>query len=425
MKIGLQTWGTDGDVNPFIALAAGLAAAGHRVTLVVTTVARKDYRPLAGRLGFTVVQAGYIGRNEEAIGSTLRSLFATSDPLRQLGILFDRMLEPGADMLGEAAQSLCRENDLVVGHPVLYPLQAAAERSDRPHLTVSLVHSFIPTRSLPLGGFPNLGSFGNALLWRLGLALVDRRLLPLINRFRLRAGLPAAAHFRSVMESRRGNLIAVSRVFCGEPADWEPHQHVCGFFEMPDAARPGVVTDELRRFLDAGPPPVYLTLGSMHSVETDAGAVAETNDLLSQAALRAGCRAIIQSQIGEPRFAPPHADIFRITSAPHAAIFPRCAAVVHHGGAGTTHQATRSGCPSVVVAHVIDQFFWAQTLHRIGVAPRPLEHRSVTPEKLARAIRRVLDTPDMKKRAAECGAIMRRENGVGTAVSLIEQACVP
>ena len=97
------------------------------------------------------------------------------------------------------------------------------------------------------------------------------------------------------------------------------------------------------------------------------------------------------------------------------------AAVVHHGGAGTTQAATIAGCPSIVVEHASDQPLWGSVLQRRGIAPKMLHRRSLTAQKLARAIRSVLQTLSMKKKAEEIGAMMQKEDGLTRAVALVEQ----
>jgi UDP:flavonoid glycosyltransferase YjiC (YdhE family) len=144
-------------------------------------------------------------------------------------------------------------------------------------------------------------------------------------------------------------------------------------------------------------------------------------DILSEAARIAGCRAIIQANWDEFRDIPESPDIYRIIRVPHQHIFPRCAAVVHHGGAGTTQAATIACCPSIVVEHSSDQPLWGSLLQRIGIAPRLLHRRSLTARKLAQAIKTVLNTPTMKDKAKKIGAMMQQENGVARAVELIEQ----
>jgi UDP:flavonoid glycosyltransferase YjiC (YdhE family) len=143
--------------------------------------------------------------------------------------------------------------------------------------------------------------------------------------------------------------------------------------------------------------------------------------MMTDAARLAGTRAIIQSCWHSVSGIEESPHIYRTTRVPHHAVFPRCSAIVHHGGAGTTHSSLRSGRPSVVVAHIADQTFWGGELRRLGVAPRPLHRVTVTAGKLAARIRSVLVSPSMKMRAEQCGERLREEDGVGNAVRFIEE----
>ena len=176
--------------------------------------------------------------------------------------------------------------------------------------------------------------------------------------------------------------------------------------------------DDLRRFLEAGPPPVFMTLGSMFSLDLEPGVI---TDILVQGALHARCRAIVQAPWDALAGYPDHPQIYKLRKAPHQHLFPHCSLVVHHGGAGTTHSALLHGCPSVVIQHFGDQDFNASELRRAGVAPKGLNRRTVTGRKLADAIRTVLDHPGMKKRAGELSRVMQKEDGVQTAAELIEK----
>lgn len=165
----------------------------------------------------------------------------------------------------------------------------------------------------------------------------------------------------------------------------------------------GPVNDFRRR---VGVPPVsssYLT-----------GTVA----LMKEAGRMAGCRAIIQAEVP-----PERSDRLMVVSrTPHAQLFPRCAAVVHHCGAGTTHTTLKAGVPSVAVPHVPDQFPWAGELQRLGVAPPAVTRRTLTAAKLARRITEVLANPDMRANAAAFSARMTDDNGPARAAELIEDA---
>jgi len=424
MKIGLQTWGSDGDINPFIALAGGLAAAGHEVTLAITAAERKDYAGYAQRLGFTLRPVAYIAEDDADTGQIAERLWRIAQPLAQVRFIFEEMFEPNVEDLYATARALCAENELLIGHFILHPLHLAAEQAGKPYVTVSLNHGAIASRYVPPAMMPNLGPWLNPLLWTLGEALLKRIMLPAINTLRQREGRPPLRSFRPVVESPLCNLVAVSPALCPKPADWGENQQVCGFFALPDTARPWAMPDSLRQFLDAGAAPVYLTFGSMSGIEREPAIITETTRLLVDAAKAAGCRAIIQARWDSVAGIAEDPDIYRIGSVPHSQIFPHCAAVVHHGGAGTTQTASRAGRPQVIVAHIADQYFWADALKRLGVAGQRLDRRKANSANLAQAIRHTLDSPAMAAQAAKLGARLAAEDGVGTAVALIARLAV-
>jgi len=419
MKIGVQTWGSEGDIRPFLALAGGLRAKGHDVSLVITSVDNKDYTSYANEPGFRVSHVGRLDYDDATIRRFETRIIKATNPLRQIELIMEYFFDPVIPEMFGAAERLCAENDAIIGHFAHFPVQTAAEKAGKPHATVMLNHLGVYSRYSRISGVPNLGTWMNPLWNRLFQFVIDRSIGVKVNALRKKAGLPLVTRIaESVWISKRLNLIAESSVIGVRQPDWPGYHHVCGAFALPEAAEPWAMPDDLERFMKAGPPPIFMTLGSMFSFDMDP---AETTDLLVQGALQAGCRAIVQSRWNELRGFPDHPEIYRIQNAPHQHIFPLCAAVVHHGGAGTTHSATRSGCPSIVIEHIADQGFFAGELHSLGVAPKALHRRSVTAGKLARAIRDVLDDPGMKMRAEALGERMRKENGVRTAVELVEK----
>jgi sterol 3beta-glucosyltransferase len=170
---------------------------------------------------------------------------------------------------------------------------------------------------------------------------------------RQQEGLPPV---KSVLQegwfSKILNLIAISPTLFSSQPDWEDHFYVCGFFNVSEQEESLPMPDSLEKFLNSGSLPVYMTFEAMMEGDPSPGDITR---LKVEAALAAGCRAIIQSRWDVINGIPEHPDIFRIARAAHQHVFPRCAAVVHAGGAGTTQSATRAGCPSVVVAHAADQ----------------------------------------------------------------------
>ena len=134
-----------------------------------------------------------------------------------------------------------------------------------------------------------------------------------------------------------------------------------------------------------------------------------------------GCRAIVQVPWDDLSAFETKQNVFMVNRSPYAEVFPRCAAIVHHGGAGTTQSSLLAGKPSVIVAHMADQTFWGAELKRLGVAGDTLQRKSLTAQKLAKGITFVLNDPTMPEKAAAIGHAMTREDGVKKAIQLVER----
>jgi sterol 3beta-glucosyltransferase len=214
------------------------------------------------------------------------------------------------------------------------------------------------------------------------------------------------------------NLIAVSPLICQAPPDWEARHKVCGFLNPPGELLSDDVSRELDDFLSAGPAPVYMTFGSM--MINSPVYLREIAAIWDAAVRLAGCRAVLQLPWGEYPELADRPDVLVVRRAPYKKVFPRCAMVIHHGGAGTTQSALLAGRPSIIVAHVSDQFFWGSELERLGVGGRTLRRKGLTARVLAHGIRRVLADPTMAGRAAAIGDKMSTEDGVARAIERID-----
>lgn len=420
MKIGIQTWGSEGDINPFIALASGLSNAGHTVTLAITTSDRKDLKKISEQLGFILGPVDYIGTNEEAINLMGKRMIETVNPLKQLKLIFNEMFEPGIASMFKTSQALVAENDILIGHFIHYPLQTACEKAGKPYITVALNCGTISTMYSPPVPLPNFGKFFNKLSWNLTEKMINSIILAKINDFRKREGLKPVNSFRNVWESPLCNLIAVSPLFCPPAKDWATNHRICGFLKLEAHSNKWDMPENLEDFLNNGEPPVYMTLGSMTGTGHNSLLINETTRLLYDAAKLAGCRAIIQSRWEHVTNIPENEKIFRVNASPYMKVFPKCKAVVHHGGAGTTQTATSCGCPSVVIAHIQEQFLWGWQLKKLGIGGKVLSRQSVTPKKIAKGIQFITDNPVMAEKAKYVGKILDAENGVSNAVNIIE-----
>jgi sterol 3beta-glucosyltransferase len=199
------------------------------------------------------------------------------------------------------------------------------------------------------------------------------------------------------------------------PPDWGSEIHVTGywFLDPPDDWTP---PPGLEEFLQAGPPPVYIGFGSMSSRNPG-----EAARQVLEALARTRQRAVIFSGWGGLQPADLPSSAIAIDPVPFSWLFPRCAAVVHHGGAGTTAAGLRAGVPSVVIPFFADQPFWGRRVAELGVGPAPIPRKKLTAERLARAIETAMGDRDMRRRAADLGAKIRTEDGIGRAVAVVAE----
>jgi sterol 3beta-glucosyltransferase len=185
------------------------------------------------------------------------------------------------------------------------------------------------------------------------------------------------------------------------------------FLDQPNDWQPSV---ELQAFLDAGDPPVYVGFGSMAGRKPQRLA-----QIVIEALQAANVRGVIATGWGGLDANDLPETIFKIDQAPHDWLFPRMAAVAHHGGAGTTAAGLRAGRPTVICSFIADQPFWGARVYALGVGPKHIPQKQLTVEKLAAAIREATTNPAMRQRAADLGEQIRAEDGVADTVALIER----
>jgi UDP:flavonoid glycosyltransferase YjiC (YdhE family) len=413
MKIGIQTWGSDGDILPFIALASGLKYSGHDVTVVYTSVDNKDYSSYGERFDISLIKA--YEKFDEGKSRVFADIIASNDPLKQLALILENYFDPAVEEMYASSKRLCNECNLVIGHAIHYPLAIAAEKSECPRVPVVLCPMPIETKYVsPFGN--NLGKWLNPFLWKLGDRIVRKKVYQSADRLRIKEGLAAFNNLQDDLYiSKNLTLIATCKPLCPRPPDWGSNIQICGFLTPPKISEDWDMPNELQKFLAAAEPPVYFTFGSCTQFD-----IKGTTQLFLDATKKSGVRAIIQSDWDNFPMSAQDPNIYKVQSIPHEFVFPRCSMIVHHGGSGTTQSSLLAGKPSVVVTHAFDQSFWGKKLHEIGVAGKALQKQTITAEKLADSILAVLKTSDMSKRAEEVCQSIREENGVENAVSLIE-----
>ncbi len=173
---------------------------------------------------------------------------------------------------------------------------------------------------------------------------------------------------------------------------------------------------DLAEFLQAGAPPIFIGFGSMSPRDP-----AAMMQVILQALARTQQRGIILSGWGGLHAADLPDAVYMLDSIPFSWLFPRVAAVVHHGGAGTTAAGLRAGVPSIIVPFFADQPFWGQRVADLGVGSQPIPRKQFTADRLAQAIEIAVTDQAMQQRAADLGAAIRSEDGIARAVEVIDQ----
>ena len=415
MKIGIQTWGSNGDIRPLLALADGLQKQGHQVTLVVSSIDNQSYQPICEQLGLAYRQVPEV-LDFDMQGFAKRSF--KMHPLQWLRALLDEAFFSYEADIYAAAQQLVAENDFVIGHHFLYPLKLAALQQHKSFISVMFCHAAVPNPAVPPISFPDLGAYFNKLSWALLDTVFNWTLKTPLTRLWLEVGVPPPKNVLSeLLTSQQLNLVAVDPLFCHHSELWASNHQACGFLNLTEDTQHWNFPQTLTNFLASGSKPVYMTFGSLQA------AVPEwAMELFVEAANLAGIRAIIQSS-SERYLADTQLDnIYFIGKHPHQRVFELCTAVVHHGGAGTSHAATRAGCPSIVVPFMDEQLYWAKQLQALGLAGKPLPAKKVTAMTLAAGIRSVLDSVAMAEKAQQARMMMQPDQGVAKALQLISRA---
>jgi len=410
MRIGMQTWGSDGDIRPVLALGGGLARRGHTVSVAVTSVDRKDYTLLCKNLGISYVPV--VAEHRIEVNEMLAACGKNPSALRMVRMLLGDFFFPALAPMDEAARALADESDLLVGHMLAWPLHARAIRARKPYASVAYWPGLIPDHRRPPEGLPAMGRWLNGVLWKLSAHAIDLAVGPRLRAFWDEQGLPRRHAMPDTMYSRDLNLVASTPALYPGLGDWAQHRF-CGQFTIPALAEPSLPA-ELEAFLADGEPPAFLGMGSSAQIDVDA-----CEAFVVDVATRLGRRCVVQLAPGR---AIPKAkgEIHFVHNVAHGPLFPRVAAVMHHGGAGTTHSVLAAGKPAVIVAFMAEQTAWGRQLVRAGAGGGVFRYTKVAPERVAAALGATMSSAPLRAGAERLAEAMRQDGGVETAATHLE-----
>jgi sterol 3beta-glucosyltransferase len=413
-EIVIVASGTRGDVQPYIALGQGLSQAGYRVRLLTS----HNFESLVTEAGLHFSSMGPSA--EDILNSEeWQKLTESGNFLRILKKMRAEMKQRAAEFAGQLPPLLERSDLMITGMAGMGGSFTVAGMLNIPVIQAYVV-PFTPTRAfpsplvpaLPLGAALNRLSFHitRQMFWQSTRAgdAATREVLGL-------GKAPFWGPYRSLVWERIPALYGYSRHVLPQPADW-PQNHVVTGYWFLDAAEGWTPPADLLAFLNAGEPPVYIGFGSMRTQNPE-----QVGRIALEALERSGQRGVIATGWGGliPSNIPD--TVHLISSMPHGWLLPRMAAVVHHGGAGTTAAGLRSGVPSIVIPFMGDQPFWGRRVYDLGVGPQPIPRKKLTAQRLADAISLAVTDRKMQQTARDLGEKIRAEDGIGMAVTLVEQ----
>jgi sterol 3beta-glucosyltransferase len=415
MQLTIFAAGSRGDIQPCVTLGHGLRQAGFAVRLAAPAnfagfVQERGlaFHPLGGDV--QQIMASDAGRRfmERGGGNPLASIRA----MRTL-------LGPVALQMAEDALAACAEAEALISLAVFAPFAQPIAALRRIPLILVEPTPLLPTGAFPAPGWPlqrDLGALPNRLSGVAMLQVLWQWYRPFVNDFRRRHGLPpstGADFYRTLTANPL--LGAYSPAVIPRPSDWPDGARPTGYWS-PDTPLAWHPPPALEAFLARGAAPVYVGFGSMAGRRPE-----QLARLVLEALARSGQRGVLLTGWGGIQALDVPDTVLVIDSVPHSWLFPQMAAVVHHGGAGTTGEGLRAGAPTVIVPFVVDQPFWGQRVRALGVGPAPLPQRTLTAAALAEAIAVAVHDTGIRKRAAALGATLRAEDGVSIAVSRIKR----
>ncbi len=419
----LLTFGSRGDVEPFIALALGLSKRDWRVTLCTAS----RYRDWIE--GFGVASAPMTSELLEIMetqeGRAMLEGSAGMIGAIRTGLKLAGLIKPiNAQMMHDAwSAAKTVRPDVVIYHPKVLAAPHIAEALGVPAVMAAFQPMIVPTNAFPAAGMPRLPIPGYNRLSYKAIPAAYGTYKKAVNSFRTNElGLGPIRRNADMLALPALRDIPVLHALSGHvvpaPADWPPHAHMVGYWRLPPDPSYRAPED-LAAFLESGTPPVYVGFGSM-TVKDPEG----LTKLILEALDRAEVRGVVSAGWAGLNASERNANVHFVGNVPHAWLFPRMAAVVHHGGAGTTASSFLAGVPTVVCPFIADQPFWAQRSVDLRVGAPPVPRKKMTAERLAASIRVAVGNPTIKENATALAARLSQEDGVATAIRHIEQACM-
>lgn len=408
MNITILTYGSRGDVQPFIPLSRGLMERGHNVVLA----APARFKSLIEEHHIAFAE---LAGDPEDLSRRLND--AGYNFIKQVRELMTHAVQIGADVMRQT-EAACKDADLII-HTFTHAVGAhtLAREKNIPDVYVDLFPMFVPTGDYPNVSLPDFGNRAYNRFTHVASAQISWITSRIgFEQVRRSAGLPKRKLFFPFKDGARRAptliLCAWSPEVIPPSSDWKPNIHVTGYFFSPPN-QSYTPPPQLNSFLKAGQSPVCVSFGSM--VNKDAKRI---DEIVRQALKQTNNRGVILSGWGGVQHQTSD-DVLYLESVQHDWLLPKCKLVIHHGGAGTTSAGLRAGIPNIIVPFMADQPFWGKRVNQIGAGPKPIPVKKLSVANLSRAIFEA-ESHLVVEQSKRIGEKIRAENGVVNAIQVVE-----
>jgi sterol 3beta-glucosyltransferase len=416
MNIGIFTYGTRGDVQPYIALALGLAKKGHRVTLA----APENFKAFVEGFGLTFHPL--YGNAEEGMNSPDGQSVLQSENTIKLMKYFFGVLNGIKIPLRKSYLEGISKVEVIIANSATLPIVSAI--AEKQHKKVALTYFMPPlvvTSAFPLADFDFLNfPWYNKITYKLAHSFYWKFVKEETNEFRQELGLPVLKEnlLHYIDRQKPLDMYCISPTLIPQPKDWDAHHQITGVLTVPKQERENHFLDtipaELNTWLAEGDKPIYIGFGS-NGIGNTAKFTAVINDILTQTNER------ILFCTGWSRFdsLPQNKNLFVAKYIYHEAILPKCKLGIFHGGAGTLATMLRNHLPVIIISFYTDQPTWGKIVERMKLGVHiPL--KKLTSQKLLTAINSAQE-PAIKENVIKVGDKIAQEDGLQVAIAAIEE----
>ncbi len=418
MRIGIQAWGTDGDIEPLLAIAVELSKRNHTVNLDILRVKYRDYSFLSvyENLNVSVIPFPEKRMEEENHGIS-KNIWDTSNP-NAGSFIWKRFSLIEYDLFS-SAEKLCLTSDVVLGTQHTLFLCCLAEKYGIIYFSLSYEHSLVRSKYFPPIGYECDEEEWIIFMWD----KLDKHIYDTchegVDSFRAAIGLPPVTSVvDGIYQSKLLNIISYSsNLYPRNPDDWAGRHYTCGYINSENIYSDWSIPKELNDFIESGNSPIFICFSNSILFEDD---LSSLQNLIISAVISSGERAIFLSNWEENSSI--NEKVFKLSGFSYLPkLFEKCSLLIHSGGLGFTHDAARSGLPSIVVPYGMDHFYNADVLKWHGLTSHIIPRVEITEERLSGAILDSMKNTGLKNIAAEFSKKEIKDRGVYMAADLIEE----